>query len=119
MDVNRSASLESRVTQRSVQCVLFGLQTAVSACLQQHLEMKGHPFNYNLINNFSIIACGARCAHLFATAYLLTSAQHQLRTGIVRVDRELFHQIITYGKLLETHFQTMMYRPQSHLSLSV
>ena len=33
---------------------------------------------------------------LCATAYLLTGAQHilGLRAGIVRVDRELFHQII-------------------------
>ena len=45
--------------------------------------------SYNLINNFSIIACGARRAHL------CTGAQHTLRAGIVRVDRELFHQIIT------------------------
>ena len=29
-----------------------------------------------------------------ATAYLLTDAQHTLRAGIVRDDRELFHQII-------------------------
>ena len=49
---------------------------------------------YNLINNFSIIACGARCARSFATAYLLTGAQHTLRAGIFRVDRSLFHQII-------------------------
>ena len=41
---------------------------------------------YNLINNFSIIACGARSC---ATAYLLTGAQHNisLRAGMVRVDR--------------------------------
>ena len=48
------------------------------------------------MNNFSIIACGARhpgsCAS--ATAYLLTGTQHKLHAGIVRVDRELFHQII-------------------------
>ena len=47
--------------------------------------------HYNLINNFSIIACGARRARSCATAYLLTSAQHTLRAGIIRVDRELFH----------------------------
>ena len=35
--------------------------------------------SYNLIDNFSIIACGA---------------QHTLHAGIVRIDRELFHQII-------------------------
>ena len=51
---------------------------------------------YNLTNNFSIIACGARRARPCATAYLLTGAQHTLRAGIVRVDRELFHQIIAY-----------------------
>ena len=50
--------------------------------------------NYNLINNFSIIACGARHVRSCATAYLLTVAQHTLRAGIVRVDQELFHQII-------------------------
>ena len=50
--------------------------------------------NYNLINNFSIIACGARRARSFATAYMSTGPQHTLRAGIVRVDRELFHQII-------------------------
>ena len=50
--------------------------------------------SYNLINNFSIIACGARRARSFATAYLLTGAQHTLRAWIVRDDRELFHQII-------------------------
>ena len=43
--------------------------------------------NYNLINNFSIIACGARRARSFATAYLLTGAQHTLRAGIFRDDR--------------------------------
>ena len=47
--------------------------------------------DYNLINNFSIIA----------TAYLLTGAQHTLRAGIVRDDQELFHQIIaSYMHLL-------------------
>ena len=50
---------------------------------------------YNLINNFSIIACGV----WRATAYLLTCAQHTLRAGIVRVDRELFHQIIVIDKI--------------------
>jgi len=49
---------------------------------------------YNLINNFSIIACDARRARSCATAYILTGAQHTLRAGIVRDDRELFHQII-------------------------
>ena len=34
------------------------------------------------------------CACSCATAYLLTGAQHTLRAGIVRGDRELFHQII-------------------------
>ena len=33
-------------------------------------------------------------AHSCATAYLLMGAQHTLRAGIVRDDRELFHQII-------------------------
>ena len=34
--------------------------------------------------------------------YLLTGAQHTLRAGIVRVDRELFHQIIaTYCPTLK------------------
>ena len=51
-------------------------------------------FCYYLINNFSIIVCGAQCGHSCATAYLLTGAPHTLRAGIVRVDRELFHQII-------------------------
>ena len=49
---------------------------------------------YNLINNFSIIACDARRARSCATAYLLTGVQHTLRAGIARDDRELFHQII-------------------------
>ena len=49
---------------------------------------------YNLINNFSIIACGAWRARSCATAYLLMGLQHTLRAGIVRDDRELFHQII-------------------------
>ena len=34
------------------------------------------------------------CARSCATAYLLMGAQHTLRAGIVRVDRELFNQII-------------------------
>ena len=50
--------------------------------------------DYNLINNFSIIACGARHARSFATAYLLAGAEHTLRAEIVRDDWELFHQII-------------------------
>ena len=49
---------------------------------------------YNLINIFSIIACGARRACSCATVYLLTGAQHTLRARIVRDDGELFHQII-------------------------
>ena len=52
--------------------------------------------HYNLINNFSIIAGGARRARSCATAYLLTGAQHNLRAGIVCDDRELFHQIIVH-----------------------
>ena len=46
-----------------------------------------------LNNKFSIIACGARRARSCATAYLLTGAQHTLRAGIIRVDRELFYHI--------------------------
>ena len=57
------------------------------------LGMPSTPY-YNLIHNFSIIACGARHTRSCATAYLLTGAQHTLGAGIVRVDRELFHQII-------------------------
>ena len=49
---------------------------------------------YNLINNFLIIACDARRARSCAAAYILTGTQHTLRAGIVRDDRELFHQII-------------------------
>ena len=54
--------------------------------------------SYNLINNFSIIACGARRARSCATAHLLvlTGEQHTLRAGIVCVDRELLHQIIAW-----------------------
>ena len=44
--------------------------------------------------NFSIIACDAWRARSCATLYILTGAQHTLRAGIVRDDRELFHQII-------------------------
>ena len=50
--------------------------------------------DYNLINNFSIIACDAQRARSCATAYILTGAQHTLRAGIVHDDQELFHQII-------------------------
>ena len=38
--------------------------------------------DYNLINNFSIIACGAQRARSFTTAYMSTGAQHTLRAGI-------------------------------------
>ena len=56
--------------------------------------------SYNLINNFSINACGARRARSCATAYQLTGAQHTLRAGIVRDDRELFHQIIANFRVM-------------------
>ena len=56
--------------------------------------------NYNLINNFSIIACGEQRARSCATVYLLMGAQHTLRAGIVRDDWELFHQIITMNNVL-------------------
>ena len=58
----------------------------------QEMHLNNHKHAYNLINNFSIIACGARRS--CASAYLLTGAQHTLHAGIVRVDRSLFHQII-------------------------
>ena len=58
------------------------------------LEVSSIGLNYNPFNNFLIIACGARRTRSCATAYLLTGAQHQLRAGIVRVDRELFHEIM-------------------------
>ena len=61
----------------------------------ESLQSSSVPVYNNLINNFSIIACGARRARSCATALLLTGAQHTLRAGIVRDDRELFHQIIT------------------------
>ena len=57
-------------------------------------QLIADPGVYDLINNFSIIACGARCARSCPTAYLLTGAQHILRAGIVRDDWELIHQII-------------------------
>ena len=44
--------------------------------------------------------CAARAS--CATAYLLTGAQHTLRAGIVRDDRELFHQIIAILNLALT-----------------
>ena len=69
---------------------LLQFATANMALLQEpHCE-------YNLINNFSIIACGARRARSCATAYLLTGAQPTLRAGIVCDDRELFLQIIVH-----------------------
>ena len=67
------------------------------------LRLRGAILNkicYNLINNFSIIACGARRARSCATVYLLMGAQHTLRAGIVRDDRELFHQIIQPAVIL-------------------
>ena len=58
------------------------------------LKVRSTSYCINLINNFSIIACGALRTRLCAPAYLLTGTQHTLRAGIIRVDRELFHQII-------------------------
>ena len=53
--------------------------------------------------------CGAQRARSYAIAYLLTGAQHTLRAGIGRVDRELFHQIIVHRNrkiwiILSTHW---------------
>ena len=64
--------------------------------LKSPFEMRPNKYKhaYNLINNFLIIACGARRARSCTTASLLTGAQHTLRAGIVRDDRELFHQVI-------------------------
>ena len=62
--------------------------------------------DYNLINNFSIIACGARRERSCATAYLLTGAQDTLRTGIDRDDRELFHQIIVKSEKWEEYLNS-------------
>ena len=70
------------------------MMTVVWMVVEVEVMVGGRKPNYNLINNFSIIACGARHARSCATAYLLTGAQDTLRAGIVRVDRELFHQII-------------------------
>ena len=42
----------------------------------------------------TVTGTSARRARSCATVYLLTGAQHTLRAGIVRDDRELFHQII-------------------------
>ena len=39
--------MSSRSTHHSAQCLLFGSHTAVSACLQEHMELKGHPFNWS------------------------------------------------------------------------
>ena len=67
-----------------------------------------HLYSYNLIHNFSIIARGAWRARLCATSYFLTDARHTLRVGIVRDDRELFHQIIVLtltGTLLEVQYR--------------
>ena len=72
----------------------------ISGLRQSKLNMC---ISYNLINNFSIISCGARRARSCAAAYLLTGAQRTLRTGIASIDRELFHQIITVFYKLSRH----------------
>ena len=74
--------------------ILFMILNGFSADRLDLAQMAMATVHYNLINNFSIIACGARCARSCGTAYLLTGAQHTLRAGIVPVDRELFRQII-------------------------
>ena len=68
--------------------------TNIVLCVCSVHAQNNYVLRYNLINHFSIIACGVRRACSYAIAYLLTGAQHTLCAGIVRVDRELFHQII-------------------------
>ena len=77
-------------------------------------NLRSASYYYNLINNFSIIACGAWRARSCATAQLLTGAQHTLRAGIVRDDRELFHQIIVPNKRLVYHDKHARLSPTFH-----
>ena len=81
--------VEYCINLQKYKLVLHIIKTLARAAIKRVFES-----DYNLFNNFLIIACGARRALSCATAYLLTSAQHTLRAGIVRDDRELFNQII-------------------------